>query len=243
MNNTAPNAFHFPLSLTRARALARARSLSLSCSISLSLSLIQTHVGACVVTRGCTGWRRPIGYLKLQVILGKRATNYRALLRKMTYKDKASYGSSAPCIKGSLSLSRIQTHIGACVKTRGCIKGSLCLSLARAYVCALSLCLFNTQIVTSHEKSSVKALCLYRSCSCTRARARCLSPSLSLSHTWAVVSQDKSASKARAFSLSRSVSLSFFLSLFLSHFLSPSLSLFLTLSLSHTHICGYISRL
>jgi len=33
-----------------------------------------------------TGWRRPIGCLKLQVIFRKRATNYRALLRKMTDK-------------------------------------------------------------------------------------------------------------------------------------------------------------
>ena len=33
---------------------------------------------------------RPIGCLRLQVIFRKRATNYRALLRKMTYKDKAS---------------------------------------------------------------------------------------------------------------------------------------------------------
>ena len=44
-----------------------------------------------------TGWRRPIGCLKLQVIFCKRATNYRALLRKMTYKDKPSYASSPPC--------------------------------------------------------------------------------------------------------------------------------------------------
>jgi len=43
------------------------------------------------------GWRRPIGCFKLQVIFRKRAINYRALLRKMTYKDKASYGSSPPC--------------------------------------------------------------------------------------------------------------------------------------------------
>jgi hypothetical protein len=51
-----------------------------------------------------TGWRRPIGCLKLQVIFRKRATNYRALLRKMTYtdkrrmtcKDKASYTSLPP---------------------------------------------------------------------------------------------------------------------------------------------------
>ena len=39
-------------------------------------------------------WRRSIGCLKLQVICRKRATNYWALLRKMTYKDKASYESS-----------------------------------------------------------------------------------------------------------------------------------------------------
>jgi len=44
-----------------------------------------------------TGWRRPIGCLQLQVIFRKRATNYRALLRKMTYAHRASYGSSPPC--------------------------------------------------------------------------------------------------------------------------------------------------
>ena len=31
---------------------------------------------------------------QLQVICHKRATNYRAVLREMTYKDKASYESS-----------------------------------------------------------------------------------------------------------------------------------------------------
>jgi len=49
------------------------------------------------VTSSYKGWRRPIGCLKLQVIFCKRATNYRALLWKMTCKDKASYGSSPPC--------------------------------------------------------------------------------------------------------------------------------------------------
>jgi len=41
----------------------------------------------------CTGWQRLIGCLTLQIIFHKRATNYRAFLRKMTYKDKASYES------------------------------------------------------------------------------------------------------------------------------------------------------
>jgi len=45
----------------------------------------------------CTGWQRPIGCLKLQAIFRKRANNYRALLRKMTNIDKASYDSTAPC--------------------------------------------------------------------------------------------------------------------------------------------------
>ena len=44
-----------------------------------------------------TGWRRCIGCLKLQVSFRKRATKYRSLLRKMTYQDKASCGSSPPC--------------------------------------------------------------------------------------------------------------------------------------------------
>ena len=44
-----------------------------------------------------TGWRRPIGCLKLQVIFRERATNYKALLRKMTYKDKACYDDTPPC--------------------------------------------------------------------------------------------------------------------------------------------------
>jgi len=33
----------------------------------------------------------------MQVSFRKRATNYRARLRKMTCEDKASYGSSPPC--------------------------------------------------------------------------------------------------------------------------------------------------
>ena len=43
-----------------------------------------------------TGWRRLIGFPKLQIIFHKRATKYRLLLRKMTYQDKGSYESSPP---------------------------------------------------------------------------------------------------------------------------------------------------
>ena len=44
-----------------------------------------------------TGWRRLIGSPKLHIIFHKRATKYRSLLRKMTYKDKGSCESSPPC--------------------------------------------------------------------------------------------------------------------------------------------------
>jgi len=40
------------------------------------------------------GWQRPIGCLKWQVILCKRATYYRALLREMTSNEKAPYDST-----------------------------------------------------------------------------------------------------------------------------------------------------
>jgi len=45
-----------------------------------------------------TGWRRLIGSPKLQIIFHKRATKYKSLLQKITYKDKGSYESSPPCI-------------------------------------------------------------------------------------------------------------------------------------------------
>jgi len=52
-----------------------------------------------IIIKLSTGWRRLIGCLKLQVIFRKKATNYRALLRKITYKDEASYDATPPCIE------------------------------------------------------------------------------------------------------------------------------------------------
>ena len=47
--------------------------------------------------RQATEWRTRIECFKLQVIFYKRATNYRALLRKITYENKASYESTPHC--------------------------------------------------------------------------------------------------------------------------------------------------
>ena len=53
-----------------------------------------------------TGWRRPLGFLISWITFRKLATNYRALLRKMTYKDKASYDSTPPCTYSHLIIHK-----------------------------------------------------------------------------------------------------------------------------------------
>jgi len=58
-----------------------------------------------------TGWRRTTGCLKMQVIFCKRATNYRALLQKMTYIDKVSYESWPPCTHLVLKCTRLHVLI------------------------------------------------------------------------------------------------------------------------------------
>jgi len=54
-----------------------------------------------------TGWQKCIGCLELQVSFRNRTTNCRALLRKITCKDKASDASSPPCTR----LVRVLTYV------------------------------------------------------------------------------------------------------------------------------------
>ena len=72
-------------------------SVTASKWVSQILTLISTLIQFWIQRCYGAGGRRLIGCLKLQVICRKRATNYRALLRKMTYEDKASCGSWLPC--------------------------------------------------------------------------------------------------------------------------------------------------
>jgi len=60
-----------------------------------------------------TGCRRLIGSPKLQIIFHKRATKYRSLLRKMTYKDKGSYESSPPST--TYSFWYVSATVSVCV--------------------------------------------------------------------------------------------------------------------------------
>ena len=76
----------------RARVHLRVRVYTCR-SFTHSVTLKKKHI----VLGFHTGWRRLTGCCKLKVIFCKRATNSRALLRKMTCKDKASYDSTPPC--------------------------------------------------------------------------------------------------------------------------------------------------
>ena len=55
------------------------------------------------------GCQRPIKCLISCVTFRKLATNHTSLLRKMTYKDKASYASSPPCSPNSGTLEHSHT--------------------------------------------------------------------------------------------------------------------------------------
>ena len=78
-----------------------------------------------------TGWRRLIGSPKLQIIFHKRATKYRALLRKLTSKDKGSYESSPPCrcvgYAVYICLCTVYIHLFMCVRDYGVATSSMLL--------------------------------------------------------------------------------------------------------------------
>ena len=91
------------VSFIRATWLIRMWNMTLSWHDSLICAT--QYMRMCDTTHLCVwhdskhiGWQNLIGCLKLQVFFRKRATNYRALLQKMTYTDKASCDSRPPSI-------------------------------------------------------------------------------------------------------------------------------------------------
>jgi len=51
----------------------------------------------------------------------KRATNYRALLQKMTYKHKVSYWSLSPCLAARQEICCTNTHTHSCMTLCACM--------------------------------------------------------------------------------------------------------------------------
>ena len=66
-----------------------------------------------------TGSRKCTGCLELLASFRKRATNYRALLRKMTYEDEGSYASLVSCLDDALQHTNGSWHAQEWVIPRG----------------------------------------------------------------------------------------------------------------------------
>ena len=78
---------------------------------------------------------------ELQIVFHKRATKYRALLLKMTYKDKGSYESSPPC------------NIGSCF----CGYIYICVFCGYVYICVNSVA---SAVTYTYVSSAVTYTCL-----------------------------------------------------------------------------------
>jgi len=94
----------------------------MSSNYCLAIIFIHYKYGKYILLQDGTGWRRPTRCHKLRVIFRKRASNHRALLQKMTYKDEASCGSSPPC-----SFKYISLHDGSGVVSEN-LKDSIAFS-------------------------------------------------------------------------------------------------------------------
>ena len=112
------------------------------------------------------------GCLKLQVIFRKRAIDYYALLRKLTFKDKASYRSLPLCTwiqSAYVTEFTVQRRIGGkyvavCCSVLQCV--AVCCSVLQcAYTAVLSQCALFFLYSTGIEPSTgtVDPL-LYRNC-------------------------------------------------------------------------------
>jgi len=96
--------------------------------------LISLHL---IFHRIHTWWQRLTGCLKVQVFFRKRATNCRALLQKMTYKDKASCNSTPPCNKFSseLTFKNVYLCVAVCCSVLQCVAVCCSVLLTSLRIC------------------------------------------------------------------------------------------------------------
>ena len=94
----------------------------------------------------------------MQVSFRKRATDHRALLRKMTYKDKASYGSSPHCSERTLAKFRMgsertHTHVLQCVAV--CCSVLQCVAVRCSELQCVAVCCSVLQCVSRYDIHSM----------------------------------------------------------------------------------------
>jgi len=131
-------------------------------SLRITEDFLENHRDSC--RKKGTGWRRLIGSLKLQIIFHKRATKYRSLLHKMTYKDKGSYESSPPCTFLSVYILYSRTK-------KSCVfynilsthkKRFFCMSHKIFFLCECTGCILF--YVSIHDVHKMCFLCEYTGC-------------------------------------------------------------------------------
>jgi len=116
-----------------------------------------------------TGWQKCIGCLKLQVAFRTRVADYtallpydyRALLRKETCKDKASYVSSPPCSKltcDNSNVSSILTLLQKITLELTCSNVSSLPTLLQKITLELTCSNFSS-LPTLHQKITLKLTC------------------------------------------------------------------------------------
>ena len=122
------------------------------------------------------GWRTPIGCQKVQVIFRKRATNCRALLRKMTSEDKASYRSSHPTVILHSDLKHLKylqmlQRVAVCCSVLQCV--AVCCSVLHYVAVCCSVLPLHSEL--QHLKYLQVLQCVAVCCSVLQCVAVCCS--------------------------------------------------------------------
>ena len=122
------------------------------------------------------GWRRLIGSPKLQIIFHKRATKYRALLRKMTYKDKGSFESSPLCSPPTrILLSTMQAKTRIFLESRLLYRCVLqCVKMSRVHTDGIACLLQRVAVCCSVLQCTISISLLAKRLVCVYATGQLL---------------------------------------------------------------------
>ena len=106
---------------------------------------VHAYTYSSIFTCTDTGWRRLIGSRKMQIIFHKRATKYRSLLQKMTYKNKGSYESSPSSrwmSSGLVCTNEVYVCVCVCVRVRvfACVCVYTCKIPGGCVACVCRVC-------------------------------------------------------------------------------------------------------
>ena len=108
-----------------------------------------------------TECRRLIGCLKSHVIFRKRATNYRVLLRKMTYKHKASYDSTPAWMCPSWSHC-CEMYVPFIISLVWVSFTRICMCPSSSHLCECPVCALHNRTCMCPSRASEHLQCVAR---------------------------------------------------------------------------------